>query len=141
MNSTIYTMGIDVGKLWFHLIGTNEIGKCVYLKKVKREGLFEALVTTAPNLVRMEACPGSQYIARKLQQSGINVRLMAAQFVKPYLKSQKNDFNDAAAIAEAVRRPTMRFVPIKSARATRSPGIAPISRAIGSGPHRSHQSD
>jgi len=62
----------------------------------------------------MEACPGSQYLGSARVAQGFTVKLMAAQFVKPYVKSQKNDFNDAAAIAEAVRRPTMRFVPVKT---------------------------
>ena len=65
-------------------------------------------------LIAMEACPGSQHLARAFQRHGHDVRLIAPKFIKPYLKGQKNDFNDAAAIAEAVSRPTMRFVTIKS---------------------------
>ncbi len=69
----------------------------------------------APALIGMEACPGSQWLARHLQAFGHRVRIIPAQFVKPYVKSNKNDIIDAAAIAEAVTRPTMRFVEIKSA--------------------------
>ncbi len=65
-------------------------------------------------LIGMEACPGSQHLARAFQRYGHEVRLIAPKFIKAYLKSQKNDFNDAAAIAEAVNRPTMRFVSVKS---------------------------
>ena len=70
----------------------------------------------------MEACPGSQWLARKLKAMGHTVRIMPAQFVKPYVKTNKNDTIDAAAIAEAVTRPTMRFVELKSARSTRVSG-------------------
>jgi len=114
MENRIHTIGIDVGKNWFHLVGTNQLGKPVRRKKVNRSKLLLTVSQWAPRLIGMEACPGSQFLARKMLDQGIEVKLMAAQFVKPYLKSQKNDFNDATAIAEAVRRPTMRFVPIKS---------------------------
>lgn len=114
MSDTIVTLGIDIGKTWFHLIGLNRREKPVYKKKVKRDMLFETIVNISPRLVGMEACSGSQYIARRLAEFNICAKLMAPQFVKPYLKSQKNDFNDAAAIAEAVTRPTMRFVAVKT---------------------------
>ena len=114
MSDKIITLGIDVGKIWFHLVGLNEHGKSVYKKKVRREDLVATVVAIAPPLVGMEACPGAQYIARRLRELNVNAKMMAAQFVKPYLKSQKNDYNDAAAIAEAVTRPSMRFVPIKT---------------------------
>lgn len=114
MDQTIHTLGIDIGKNLFHLVGLNQHGSPIYRKKVRRDKLFDLLVKISPTLVAMEACAGSQYVARRLVGFGIDAKLMAAQFVKPYVKSQKNDFNDALAIAEAVRRPTMRFVPIKS---------------------------
>ena len=109
MDQAIYTLGIDVGKTWFHLVGTNRAGKPIYRKKLSRAQLLPTVVQLAPDLTAMEACPGAQYLARAMLDHGLTVRLMAAQFVKPYVKSQKNDFNDATAIAEAARRPTMRF--------------------------------
>lgn len=114
MRQNVHTLGVDVGKVWFHLIGLDLRGKPVFRRKIRREALLATIVEISPSLVGMEACPGSQFLARRLVELGVPTKLMAAQFVKPYLKSQKNDFNDAAAIAEAVRRPTMRFVPIKS---------------------------
>ncbi len=110
----ITTLGIDVGKNQFHLIGTNRAGKPMLKKKFTRTKLAEFVANHPPCLIGMEACPGSQHFARKFESFGHQVKLMPAQFVKPYVKSNKNDFNDAAAIAEAVRRPTMRFVTTKT---------------------------
>ena len=115
MNNTIYTLGIDAGKSWFHLVGANREGELILQRKVQRFKLLALVAQLAPDLTAMEACPGTQYLARQMQESGLNVKLIAPQFVKPYVKSQKNDFNDAEAIAEAARRPTMRFVPVKTA--------------------------
>ncbi len=115
MNNTIYTLGIDAGKCWFRLVGTNREGEPILRRKVRRSKLMALVAQLAPDLTAMEACPGTQYLARRMQDLGLTVKLIAPQFVKPYVKSQKNDFNDAEAIAEAARRPTMRFVPVKSA--------------------------
>ena len=110
----ITTVGIDIGKSWFHLIGCNRAGRPIARHKLNR-GQLALFVANLPQcLIGMEACPGSQHLARAFQRSGHNVRLIAPKFIKPYLKSQKNDFNDAEAIAEAVARPTMRFVTVKS---------------------------
>jgi len=111
----ITTLGIDVGKNTFHVIGTNRAGKSQLRQKFTRQKLAEFVAKHPPCLIGMEACPGSQHLARKFEEYGHQVKLMPAQFVKPYVKSNKNDFNDAAAIAEAVRRPTMRFVTTKTA--------------------------
>jgi transposase len=110
----ITTVGIDVGKSWFHLIGCNRAGRPIARHKLNRGQLALFIANLPQCLIGMEACPGSQHLARAFQRSGHTVRLIAPKFIKPYLKSQKNDFNDAEAIAEAVARPTMRFVTVKS---------------------------
>ena len=110
----IKTVGIDVGKSWFHLVGCNRAGKPVTRHKLNRGQLAQFVANLPQCLIGMEACPGTQHLARSFQRSGHEVRLIAPKFIKPYLKSQKNDFNDAEAIAEAVSRPTMRFVAVKS---------------------------
>ena len=111
---TITTIGIDIGKSWFHIIGLNRAGKPVLKEKRRRSDLMALFVNTPPCLIGMEACPGSQQLARALLMQGHEARIIPAQFVKPFLKASKNDFNDALAIAEVVGRPTMRFVPVKN---------------------------
>jgi len=110
----IKTIGIDIGKTSFHLVGCNRAGTQVARQKYNRSKLLEFLVKLPACLIGMEACPGSQHLTRVLQSYGHEVRLIAPKFIKPYLKGQKNDFNDAAAIAEAVARPSMRFVAARS---------------------------
>jgi transposase len=110
----IKTIGIDIGKTWFHLVGFNRAEASVMRRKFSRGKLLEFLVNLPSALIGMEACPGSQHLARVLHSYGHDVRLIAPKFIKPYLKGQKNDFNDAAAIAEAVARPSMRFVSPRS---------------------------
>lgn len=112
MNSV--TLGIDLGKRWFHVVGCDAAGKVVLREKLGRNQLLQLMAQHPPSLVGIETCCGSQYLARKFQGFGHDVKLLPAQYVKPFVKSQKNDFNDAQAIAEAVRLPTMRFVPLKS---------------------------
>ena len=82
--------------------------------KLRRETLLAFFERAARTFVGMEACPGSQWLARKLQAMGHRVRIVPAQFVKPYVKSQKNDTIDAEAIAEAATRPTMRFTQVRT---------------------------
>jgi transposase len=110
----IATLGIDIGMTWFHLIGCNRAGTPVARHKLNRGKLLQFIANLPRCLIGMEACPGSQYFARAFQSHGHEVRLIAPRFIKPYVRGQKNDFNDAAAIAEAVTRPTMRFVVPKS---------------------------
>ena len=110
----IKTVGIDIGKSWFHLVACNRAGKPVARHKLNRSKLAQFIANLPQCLIGMEACPGSQHLARVIQRSGHDVRLIAPKFIKPYLKNQKNDFNDAEAIAEAVSRPTMRFVAVRS---------------------------
>ena len=104
------TLGIDIGKMWFHIVGLDAKGKPVLQKQLRRPRLMQFVANCQPCLIGMEACPGSQHLARRFIEFGHDVKLIAPRFVKAYLKSNKNDFNDAEAIAEAVQRPTMRFV-------------------------------
>ena len=95
--------------------GVDARGKTVLRKQLKRNEVLKFFVNVPPCLIGMEACGGAHYWARKLIELGHDVRLMAPSFVKPYVKTNKNDRNDAEAICEAVARPNMRFVPVKSA--------------------------
>jgi transposase len=110
----ITTVGIDLAKNVFQVHGIDERGKVVLKKQLRRDQMAPFFVNLPPCLVGMEACGGAHHWARKLQGMGHAVRLMAPQFVKPYVKSNKNDAADAEAICEAVARPNMRFVPVKN---------------------------
>lgn len=110
----VTTLGIDLAKNVFQLHGVNEFGKPVIKKQLKREQMAAFFVNLPPCLIGMEACGSAHHWARKLQGFGHTVKLMAPQFVKPYVKTNKNDAADAEAICEAVTRPNMRFVPIKN---------------------------
>ena len=107
-------LGIDLGKNTFHLHGQDKAGHMVLRRKVSRQQLLPTLVQIPRCLVVMEACAGSHYLARKAIELGHDAKLIAPQYVKPFVKSNKNDFIDAEAICEAARRPTMRFVAIKT---------------------------
>jgi transposase len=113
MKQNVCTVGIDLAKKIFHLVGTDPTGKIVWRKRLTRHALISFMAQLPPVTIGMEACGGAHYWARQLRHQGHHVKLMAPQFVKPYVKSNKNDMRDAEAIAEAVMRPTMRFVPIK----------------------------
>jgi transposase len=110
----IKTVGIDLAKSVFQVHGVDEHGKTVLKKQLRRDQVAAFFANLPACLIGMEACGGSHYWARKLISFGHEVRLMAPQFVKPYVKTNKNDAADAEAICEAVARPNMRFVPIKS---------------------------
>lgn len=110
----ITTIGVDLAKLVFQVHGVNQQGKTVLRKQLKRAAVRTFFANLPPCLVGMEACAGAHYWARTLAQYGHTVKLIAPQFVKPYLKSNKNDALDAEAICEAVTRPHMRFVPAKT---------------------------
>ncbi len=105
--------GIDLGKNIFHVVGADATGGVVQRVEFRRHTLLTFFERAEPALVGMEACPGSQWLARKLQAMGHSVRIIPAQFVRPYVKSNKTDTIDAEAIVEAVTRPTMRFVEVK----------------------------
>jgi hypothetical protein len=110
----VTTIGIDIGKNTFHLVGFDQRGAIILQQKVSR-GQLERRVANIPRcLIGMEACSGSHHIGRQLAETGHDVRLIPAQYVKPFLKGHKNDYRDAEAIAEAVQRPTMHFVTIKT---------------------------
>jgi transposase len=111
----ITTVGVDLAKNVFQVHGVDERGKAVLRRQLKRKDVLSFFANLEPCLVGMEACGGAHYWARKLSELGHNVRLMAPQFIKPYVKTNKNDRNDAEAICEAVGRPNMRFVPVKTA--------------------------
>jgi transposase len=108
------TIGIDLAKSIFHLVGMSQTGKVVWRKALTRARLLEFLVQHQRAVVGMEACATAHYWAREIQKLGHEVRLMNPSFVTPYRKSGKNDFNDAEAVCEALSRPTMRFVEVKS---------------------------
>ncbi len=111
----ITTVGIDLAKNVFHVHGVNQRGKTIVTRRLKRGQVLQFFTQITPCLIGMEACGGAHYWARKLQGLGHTVKLMAPQFVKPYVKTNKHDAADAEAICEAVTRPNMRFVPIKNA--------------------------
>jgi len=110
----ITTIGVDIAKSVFHLFAVNQAGRLVKKKQLKRKQVLNYLANIEPCRVVMEACGGANYWAREIIALGHEVKLIAPQYVKPYVKGNKNDYNDAEAIAEAAQRPTMRFVPIKS---------------------------
>lgn len=106
--------GVDIGKTVFHVVGIDASGAPIQRASFRRDTLLQFFERAKPTIVGMEACPGSQWLARKILAFGHNVRIVPARFVKPYVKSNKNDIIDAEAIAEAVSRPTMRFVEVRS---------------------------
>jgi len=110
----VRTIGIDLGKTSFHLIGMDERGNVVLRRRFSRTQLIGYASRLNACLIGMEACSGSNILGRTLRAQGHDVRLIPAQFVRPFVKSNKNDYNDAEAIAEAVQKPNMRFVPIKT---------------------------
>jgi transposase len=110
----IHTIGIDLGKTVFHLVGLNSRGEVVVRKKCSRNQILRFTANLRVSLIGMEACGGAHFLGRALREQGHDVRLMPAQYVKPYVKTNKNDYIDAEACAEAVGRPRMRFVPIKT---------------------------
>jgi transposase len=110
----ISTIGIDLSKTTFHVIGLNTRGEIVLQRKFSRKQLLQFTSNRQQMLIGMEACGGAHFLGRALRTQGHDAKLMPAQFVKAYRKSNKNDYLDAEAIAEAVQRPTMRFVPIKT---------------------------
>lgn len=122
----ITTVGIDLAKNVIQIHGVDERGKTVLRKQLKRAQVASFFATLEPCLIGMEACGSAHHWARKLQGFGHTVRLMAPQFVKPYVKTNKNDVADAEAICEAVGRPNMRFVPLKT---TEQQGVLALHRA------------
>jgi transposase len=110
----VSTIGLDIAKSVFQVHGVDGSGAVVMRKRVGRSKVLELFDALSPCLVGIEACPSAHYWSRELQALGHTVKLMPPSYVKAYLKRGKNDANDAAAICEAVTRPSMRFVPIKT---------------------------
>src|SRR5215469_13785721 len=110
----LHVVGIDLAKTVFHVVGMDSTGAVVIRKKCSRAQLLKFTVNLQVELIGMESCSGSHFLGRALRAQGHEVRLMPAQYVKPYVQTNKNDYIDAEAIAEAVQRPRMRFVPIKT---------------------------
>src|SRR4249919_753671 len=111
----VSVIGIDIGKNSFHIVGLDQRGAIVLRQKWSRGQVDVRLANMPPCLIGMEACVGAHHLSRKLRALGHDARLMPAKYVRPYCKGQKNDFRDAEAIAEAVQRPTMKFVATKTA--------------------------
>jgi transposase len=114
LNTAIAVIGIDIGKNSFHVVGHDARGAIVLRQKWSRGQVEARLANMPPCLIGMEACVGAHHLSRKLASLGHDARLMPAKYVRPYSKGQKNDFNDAETIAEAVQRPTMKFVATKT---------------------------
>ena len=127
--TTSAPLRIDLAKKIFHLVGTDTTGKILWRKRLTRHALMPFMAQLPPVTIGMEACGGAHYWARRFREHGHDVKLMAPQFVKPFVKSNKNDMRDAEAIAEAVTRPTMRFVPTQGRRPARYPSAAPRAGA------------
>jgi transposase len=137
----LHTIGIDLGKTVFHLVGLNLGGEVVVRKKCSRKQLLHFTADLKVELVGMEACGRSHFLGRALREQGHEVRLIPAQDVKPYVKTNKNDYIDAEAIAEAVGRPRMRFVPIKTDDQLDLQSLHRVRERWVDAPHRGHQPD
>lgn len=111
---SIVILGIDLGKNSCSLVGLDDSGKVVVRRRMRRDGVIGFAAKLSPCTVAMEACCGAHHMGRTLASMGHDVRLMSPEYVRPYVKAQKNDDRDAEAIAEAATRPTMRFVELKS---------------------------
>ena len=139
-NLTVATMGIDNGKNSFHVVGLDRRGAIVIRQKWSRGQIETRLANTPSCLIGMEACVGAHHLSRKLQAHGHDARLMPAKYVRAYNKGQKNDFRDAEAIAEAVQRPTMKFVATKRADQLDLQALHRVRERLEAA-HRHHQSD
>src|SRR5689334_20018364 len=113
-SAPLTVIGVDIGKEVFHLVGFAADGKIAFRKRIRRLGLKEAFEQLPPCIVGMEACLSAHFVSRTLRALGHEPRIIPAIYVKPFLKGQKNDYNDAEAIAEAALRPNLRLVKEKS---------------------------
>jgi transposase len=114
LKTTIAVIGIDIDKNSCHVVGLDDRGAIVLRQKWSRGQVETRFVNIPPCLIGMEACVGAHHLSRRLRVLGHDARLMPAKYVRPYSKGRKNDFRDAEAIAEAVQRPTMKFVATKT---------------------------
>ena len=111
---TLSSIGIDIGKDVFHIVGFDPDGKIVLRRKIKRLSLVAEFKKLPPSIVGMEACLSAHFVSRALRRLGQQPRIIPAIYVKPFMKGQKNDYNDAEAIAEAAVRPNLTFVQEKT---------------------------
>ena len=139
-NSVIAVIGIDIGKNSFHVVGLDGRGAIALRQKWSRGQVETRLANMPACLIGMEACVGAHHLSRRLSLLGHEARLMPAKYVRAYSKGQKNDFRDAEAIAEAVQRPTMKFVATKTADQLDLQALHRV-RASGQPAYRCHQSD
>lgn len=137
----ITTVGIDLAKNVFQVHALDERGKAVLCKQLRRTQVAAFFGNLPPCVIGMEACASAHHWGRTLQRFGHTVRLMAPQFVKPYVKTNKNDAADAEAICEAVSRPSMRFVPIKSVEQQAILSVHPGSPGVCEGAYGAGESD
>ena len=108
LNADVSVIGIDIGKDVFHLVGFAAAGKIAFRRKIKRLALAETFKKLPPCIVGLEACLSAHFVSRTLRELGHEPRIIPAIYVKPFVKGQKNDYNDAEAIAEAALRPNLR---------------------------------
>jgi len=126
----VVRMGMDVGKTTFHLFGVDEAGVEAVKKKLRRKQVLAYFANLPACLVAMEACGGSHYWAREIGKLGHEVKLISPQFVKPYVKGNKNDYNDAEGICEAAGRASMRFVTVKPVEQQDIQGLHRIRQSV-----------
>jgi transposase len=110
----VHVLGVDLAKNVFQLHGVDRKGRCVLVRRVRRELLMNLIAELDPCLIGIEACTGAFYWQRQFERHGHTVKIIAPQYVKPFVRRQKNDSNDAEAICTAVQQPNMRFVPKKT---------------------------
>ncbi len=137
----IRTIGIDLGKTVFHFVGVNARGEVVVRKKCSRTQLLRFTSNLRECLIGMEACGGSHFLGRALREQGHDVRLMPAQYVKPYVKTNKNDYIDAEACCRSCNPPHDALCADQDRRPARPAVAAPSARAVGCAPHRGDQPD
>jgi transposase len=111
---TVYALGIDLAKNVFQLHGVDRKGRCILTRRIRRDTLMNVVAELEPCLIGIEACTGAFYWQRQFERYGHVVKIMAPQYVKPFVRRQKNDSNDAEAICTALQQPNMRFVPKKT---------------------------
>ena len=141
LNSAIAVIGIDIGKNSFHVVGHDRRGAIVLRQKWSRGQVEARLANLPPCLIGMEACVGAHHLSRKLQALGHDARLMPAKYVRPYSKGTEERLRDAEAIAEAVQRPTMKFVATKTADQLDLQALHRVRERLVGAAHRHHQSD
>jgi transposase len=137
----IASIGIDLGKTTFHLVALGEHSKILLRKKFSRTQLLAYTANLPASLIGLEACAGAHFLGAALREQGHQVRLIPAQFVKPYRKSNKNDFIDAEAIAEAVTKQNMRFAQIKTQDQLDWQAMHRVRGSVGAAAHRTDQRD